>query len=529
MKIFILYILSVSIAFGINVTLGESRDVPEFGFNGNTVRGPSWINSEFTDSVGSMYPHTLRYPGGLGSYWDWDSGWFLDSPTIDTLVIDSLPNNWSSLPYVDISPMHFNSACNIIDAEGIFVMNMITVDLDTMLRWVRGAIDDGINIQKIELGSEINHDNEFKTLKYPTAGDYARDCQIYIDSLDQIVSDAKYTLVGGNRGDSDRAAHWNDSLYSFIDSDSFDALSWHVYLYMKDEHADFSHRKFLSYPYYDIPRIEGWRGFKDTTSQIQNHTIDVTEYNLFDKSSGNIYRNTWIHALFLSSMTDNILNNSLVNMVLAHNVGGPTGFDAISNDPQTNFEKHATGFSGMLYNIVSKDMSECYKLNFPSTFSDTIGYANSNGNITEVNCPRIFGWKFTDTQKETGILTNITEDDYFISVDSSYSTELLWTNWTAADTLRATLNGYNSINRNYQIGKTNILIPSYSLTTCTTIIIGDANLDNTINVVDIIMIVNYILDLAMLSNKQIVIIDVNHDGIINVIDIIQLVDSILDL
>ena len=59
--------------------------------------------------------------------------------------------------------------------------------------------------------------------------------------------------------------------------------------------------------------------------------------------------------------------------------------------------------------------------------------------------------------------------------------------------------------------------------------IGDANLDNTINVVDIIMIVNYILDLAMLSNKQIVIIDVNHDGIINVIDIIQLVDSILDL
>ena len=106
---------------------------------------------------------------------------------------------------------------------------------------------------------------------------------------------------------------------------------------------------------------------------------------------------------------------------------------------------------------------------------------------------------------------------------------MLWTNWTAADTLRATLNGYNSINRNYQIGKTNILIPSYSLTTCTTIIIGDANLDNTINVVDIIMIVNYILDLAMLSNKQIVIIDVNHDGIINVIDIIQLVDSILDL
>ena len=40
-------------------------------------------------------------------------------------------------------------------------------------------------------------------------------------------------------------------------------------------------------------------------------------------------------------MTDNILNNNLVDMVLAHNVGGPTGFDAISNDQSINFEKHA--------------------------------------------------------------------------------------------------------------------------------------------------------------------------------------------
>ena len=110
---------------------------------------------------------------------------------------------------------------------------------------------------------------------------------------------------------------------------------------MKDEHSTFSNRKFLSYPFYDIPRIEEWRGFQDTLSQIQNHKINVTEYNLFDKSTDKIYRNTWLHALFLSAMTDNILNNNLVDMVLAHNVGGPTGFDAISNDQSINFEKHA--------------------------------------------------------------------------------------------------------------------------------------------------------------------------------------------
>jgi len=524
----LLFIYYFTCIFAIDLTQGDTRTVPIFGFNGNTVRGPSWINSEFTDSVGTMQPHILRYPGGLSTYWDWNTGWFLDPPVIDTLVIDSLPNNWSSLPYIDIRPIHFDNACNTINSDGLFVMNMITTNLDTMLTWVENALNEGINISNIELGSEINHENEHKTLKYPTAGDYARDCQRYIDSLNIIVPNANYTLVGGNRGESERAAHWNDSLYAFVDSESFDALSWHIYLYMKDEHASFSNRKFLCYPYYDIPRIEGWRGFQDTVSQIQNHKINVTEYNLFDKSSENIYRNTWLHALFLSAMTDNILENDLVHMVLAHNVGGPTGFDAISNDEQINFEKHATGFTGMLYNIVSKNMTESSRLEFPSTFSDTIEYANSNGVIKEVNCPRIFGWKYNNTQNESGILTNVTDSSYTISVDNVYTTDLLWTHWTSTDTLRANINGYDSIERNYQIGKMNISIPPFSINTCMSVIIGDINQDSILNVVDIVMLVNFILDVIIPSDKEKVLANINNDENIDIIDITVLVNLIFE-
>ena len=160
----------------------------------------------------------------------------------------------------------------------------------------------------------------------------------------------------------------------------------------------------------------------------------------------------------------------------------------------TNFEKHATGFTGMLYNIVSRDMTESFKLDFPSTFSDTIEYANSNNVIKEVNCPRIFGWKFSNNQKESGILTNVTDSSYSISVENAYNSDLLWTHWTAADTLRAYINGYDSIERNYQIGKTNISIPPFSLNTCMTIIIGDVTQDNVINVADIVSMVLFILE-----------------------------------
>tara|TARA_B110000467_G_C18107443_1_gene360588 strand:+ start:45 stop:737 length:693 start_codon:yes stop_codon:yes gene_type:complete len=226
-------------------------------------------------------------------------------------------------------------------------------------------------------------------------------------------------------------------------------------------------------------------------------------------------------------MNDNILDNSLVNMVLAHNVGGPTGFDAISNDPVINFEKHATGFTGMLYNMVSKDMTETFKLNFPATFSDTLEYANSNDVIKEVSCPRIFGWKFSNNQKESGILTNITDSTYSISVENAYSSDLLWTHWTAADTLRAYISGYDSIERNYQIGKTNISIPPFSLNTCITVIEGDINQDDILNVLDIVMIVNFIINENTISNKQFAISDLNLDEIINVLDIVVLVSLIL--
>jgi len=298
---------------------------------------------------------------------------------------------------------------------------------------------------------------------------------------------------------------------------------------MKDEHSDFSNRKFLSYPYYDIPRIEEWRGFQDTTNQIQNHKINVTEYNLFDKSTEHIYRNTWLHALFLSAMTDNVLKNSLVHMVLAHNVGGPTGFDAISNDPLIKFEKHATGFTGMLYNNVSKNMTECFKLDFPLTFSDTLEYANSNDVIKEVNCPRMFGWKFNNNQKETGILTNITDSAYTISVENAYASDLLWTNWTSVDTLKAYIDGYDSVERTYQIGINDISIPPFSLNTCTTVIAGDVNLDDILNVIDIVIIVNFIVNENILSNKQFTISDINKDGDVDVVDVVILVNSILDI
>ena len=55
------------------------------------------------------------------------------------------------------------------------------------------------------------------------------------------------------------------------------------------------------------------------------------------------------------------------------------------------------------------------------------------------------------------------------------------------------------------------------------IIIGDINSDGTLNILDIIEIINLILNGEFSSNA-----DVNNDEILNVLDIISLVNRILD-
>jgi len=58
--------------------------------------------------------------------------------------------------------------------------------------------------------------------------------------------------------------------------------------------------------------------------------------------------------------------------------------------------------------------------------------------------------------------------------------------------------------------------------------IGDVTQDGTVNVVDVILMVNFILELQTLSEEQLQIADVNMDTIINIVDILIVMNIILE-
>ena len=59
------------------------------------------------------------------------------------------------------------------------------------------------------------------------------------------------------------------------------------------------------------------------------------------------------------------------------------------------------------------------------------------------------------------------------------------------------------------------------------VVIGDINLDNQINILDIIFLINFILNVQIPTDIQMVASDINFDEILNILDIVQLANLVL--
>tara|TARA_Y100000996_G_scaffold137140_1_gene104273 strand:+ start:494 stop:805 length:312 start_codon:yes stop_codon:yes gene_type:complete len=58
--------------------------------------------------------------------------------------------------------------------------------------------------------------------------------------------------------------------------------------------------------------------------------------------------------------------------------------------------------------------------------------------------------------------------------------------------------------------------------------LGDINFDSSIDILDIVLIVNIVLDIFNPSELQILASDLNQDQMVNILDIVQVVNIILD-
>ena len=56
---------------------------------------------------------------------------------------------------------------------------------------------------------------------------------------------------------------------------------------------------------------------------------------------------------------------------------------------------------------------------------------------------------------------------------------------------------------------------------------GDVNFDGYVNVTDVVLMVNFVLNIVIPTEEESLTADVNQDGILNILDIIEVVNGIL--
>ena len=445
-----------------------NRSIPTANFGGQTWRGPSWVDSVFNDSVATMYPDVLGYPP-CADVWDWQNGWFYPQSVLDTCPLDTILLSWGQLNanVIAITPENFQNALNQIGAEGLYCLNMISSSITVQLADLHSAKANGVHLERIRLGDEMGKaGNELSISHFPTAEDYAERCDIYIDSIRNILPNAKIAVSAGNFGGNSnlRAEFWNDELYNM--TNKADAFRWSAFFYLKDADTVFTTKQLLAYAFDQIPTYERVRGFEDTTSNLQNYELWVG-YGITDNTLDHRYLNRWSQVLMFSASHNIFLNNKLVEDISMFNVGGIfENWEAL--DTQNDFRKRAPGIFATIWNKAKLDKNRATKIETPFTLIDTVTYYSNNNTPRDIEYPKLFGWRFENdsTFEASVILTNISKDTLTVSVDNFLVGDVFWQKWHS-DSLFDLIDSVNYIHLLIDTGLINIRLLPYSINVAT--------------------------------------------------------------
>jgi len=147
---------------------------------------------------------------------------------------------------------------------------------------------------------------------------------------------------------------------------------------------------------------------------------------------------------------------------------------------------------------------------------------SSNGGVSYIQLPLNninlqFSTSYTDDIKVSYLNENSSNNIYIEDLEIDNENEIF--NFDAIDVNSHSLlvySSYNDVGGNLNF---NISLLDYML--------GDANFDQVLNVLDVVIIVNFALHIDSPTDLEFEICDLNFDGFINVLDVVQLLNEIL--
>lgn len=412
--------------------LGGSRQLTPYflGYNDVPIHSPSWTDSSFASAAAQLKPATIRYPGGtVGNYWDWQKGGF----------VPQARNQQLNTPIAPYRLQELQTGLHATGATPVFMLNMLTSDLNYQLEMLRTAKSMGIPVQFVELGNEYYLKTQDYVNKFPTAQDYGTAATTWIQAIRQEFPGVKISAVGsigGGSGQNDqRQNNWNKDVLQTLKGN--DAMTIHVYAAIKlsgdskgknKTGGNGNNTTISSTDSINIANQVGgllYTRLNNLTQTVQglpsNTELWFTEYNIIDRTNQADIAYAWIHGIYATAMTLSLLEQSQSYLVCFFEMVGQTGFETIyygqglkrnSGVSLPTYGLTASGYTMSLLADAMKGMQSAAPINFGS--NSTV-QSSSNASF-----PALQGWSFTDGSRHQGFIVNRSSSSYTWNVQSTF-------------------------------------------------------------------------------------------------------------
>ncbi|MEM6391398.1 MAG: hypothetical protein AAF797_01345 [Planctomycetota bacterium] len=336
--------------------LGEARETyPDMvGYNGNlTSVSQFWDREPLADAMALLSPGNLRYPAGsIGNYWDWDTGW-LDRNADRTRMMHWVQNLVDDDRTYTLE--NFAKGQKRLGFTPVYMLNMVTKDLDDQLRQLKRAEAMGMPVTYVELGNEFYFGIGAEPLvhvKYPTPKAYALACNVWAAAIKQEFPDAIVAVIGSEGGPpsvSERRRNWNEQVMPHLSAE-IDAVTLHPYAGVGmlnqgkrpwgSKKLQQAQAELLTKPeaiqHMMIEPARSW-AFSRRQSPVPDHyDLWLTEFNVNDGMGG--VRHTWGQGLALASQLSVFLDDDRVKMLCLHNAFGGVLFNALHGQRPNTFD-----------------------------------------------------------------------------------------------------------------------------------------------------------------------------------------------
>ena len=462
----------------------SSRDISSdlMCFNVNTTLVNSWSDEQFLSAVKPLNSRLLRIPGGtVASYWDWRKGGIIDD-------ISSLPEGlprflrYKARRYTAGTLPEFQAGLQATNTTPIFVLNLLTSDLESQLEMLKTARDLGMPVKYIELGNELYFNIKNYKQVFPQPEDYATVASEWTSVLKQEFPDAKIAVLGvvPKPEKPPRLQNWHRHLFGDEGATPADAVTLHVY---PSHGLDDDNKSYKSYPYFtgkDVPIILGepfreWQRMRENDAFKlipEDRKIWLTEYNLMDKgvarTRGEKHKviGSWAHGLYAMAMSLVFLEEPRVEIMCNHVLLGNSRFAAIladekslldpenDNTSATPLSLSASGSALQILGEATDRMTTAQQIDF----SDNTSLKGKD----DFRYPALTGWMFSNDSSSKAVILNLSFGKFSIDLSDLFSENTSYEQIFGNP--RTLVGDPQALDRNTGEIKGRIILPGHSVT-----------------------------------------------------------------